>query len=120
LFLSESRRNPAQPLDVGMWNKVVQRVAGRADVPRFTTHTFRHLRLTDLARCRLDLHEIATYAGHRHLRTTHQYIQLSGTELAARVRHATQHLEQRLEARAHGALEGVRQATPLGEATRAG
>lgn len=98
LFLSESPRNRARPLGVGTWNQVVQRVARRAGVPQFTTHTFRHLRLTDLARCRLDLHEIASYAGHRHLATTHQYIRLSGTELAARVRGATAQLDARLAA----------------------
>ena len=101
LFLSTSPRNRAQALGVGSWNQVVQRVARRAGVPQFTTHTFRHLRLTDLARCRLDLHEIASYAGHRHLKTTHQYIRLSGTELAARVRGATAQLDARLHAYLH-------------------
>ena len=54
-------------------------------MPFLTTHTFRHLRLTHLARAGLKLHEIATYAGHRDLRTTQIYIHLSGTDLAARM-----------------------------------
>ncbi len=85
LFLSESRRNPSQPLSVDMWSKIVQRVADRAGLPRFTTHTLRHLRLTHLARAGLDIHEIATYAGHRNLQTTTLYIHLSGVELAGKV-----------------------------------
>src|SRR6266702_4256095 len=52
-----------------MWSKVVESIADRAGVPRFTTHTPRHLRLTHLARAHLDLHQIATYAGHKSLQT---------------------------------------------------
>jgi integrase/recombinase XerD len=47
---------------------VVQGRAGaprRADVPGFTTHTPRHLCLTDLARAGWDIHEIARFAGHK-------------------------------------------------------
>lgn len=82
LFLSESRRNRAQPLTMWTWSKVVHALAHRAGVPQFTTHTLRHLCLTDLARAGWDLHEIATFAGHKSLETTLQYIHLSGRELA--------------------------------------
>lgn len=67
LFLSESRRNRAQPLSVSMWSKAVRSVADGAGLPRFTTHTPRHLRLTHMARAGPDIHEIAVYAGHRSL-----------------------------------------------------
>jgi site-specific recombinase XerD len=80
LFLSESHRNPAQPLSLVMWSKIVQQIAERTGLPRLTTHTLRHLRLTHLARAHLDLHEIARYAGHRSLQTTLLYIHLSGVE----------------------------------------
>ncbi len=50
LFLSQSRRNLAEPLTLWTWSKVVRRVALAAGVPRFSTHTTRHLCLTDLAR----------------------------------------------------------------------
>jgi integrase/recombinase XerD len=82
LFLSESRRNHAQPLTPWTWSKVVRRIALAAAVPRFGTHTLRHLCLTDLARAGWELHAIATFAGHRHPATTLQYIHLSGRELA--------------------------------------
>jgi integrase len=60
----------------------VRRIALAAAVPRFGTHTLRHLCLTDLARAGWELHAIATFAGHRHPATTLQYIHLSGRELA--------------------------------------
>lgn len=85
LFLSESRRNYASPLSLWTWSKVVRQIALRAGLPRFSTHTFRHLCLTDLARAGWDIHEIATFAGHRNTATTLQYIHLSGRDLAERL-----------------------------------
>jgi integrase len=85
LFLSASRRNRAQPLSLWTWSKVVARLARRAEVPQFSTHTPRHLCLTDLARAGWELHEIALFAGHRHPQTTLRYIHLSGRELAAKL-----------------------------------
>ena len=85
LFLSESRRNPGEPLTLWTWSKVVRRVALAADVPRFSTHTTRHLCLTDLARMGWELHAIATFAGHRSTDPTLRYIHLSGRELAEKL-----------------------------------
>ena len=61
LFLSGSRRNHGEPLSLWTWSKVVRRVTLAADVPQFSTHTTRHLCLTDLARMGWELHD-------RHLR----------------------------------------------------
>ncbi len=85
LFLSESRRNRTQPISLWTWSKVIRGVALRADVPRFSTHTLRHLCLTDLARAGWELHTIASFAGHRNTSTTLQYIHLSGRELSAKL-----------------------------------
>jgi len=85
LFLSASRRNRGQPIGLWTWSKVVAAIARRAGVPRFATHTPRHLRLTDLARAGWELHEIARFAGHRSLQTTLLYIHLSGRDLAAKL-----------------------------------
>ena len=82
LFLSESRRNQGQPISIWTWSKVVEGIAERADVPQFTTHTLRHLRLTDLARDGWDLNFIAQFAGHRSIQTTQGYVHLSGREVA--------------------------------------
>ena len=82
LFLSESRRNRAEPLTLWTWSKVVRRVTLTADVPQFYTHTTRHLCLTDLARMGWELHAIATFAGHRSTDSTLRYIHLSGRDLS--------------------------------------
>ena len=85
LFLSESRRNYSAPISIWSWSKIILQIARRAGVPRFTTHTLRHLCLTDLARAGWDIHEIATFAGHRSVQTTLLYIHLSGRDLAKKL-----------------------------------
>jgi integrase/recombinase XerD len=92
LFLSESRRNRGEPLTLWTWSKVVRRVALAAEVPRFSTHTTRHLCLTDLARMGWELHAIATFAGHRSTDSTLRYIHLSGRDLAAKLNRSMAHL----------------------------
>jgi integrase/recombinase XerD len=85
LFLSESRRNHGQPLTPWSWSKVVRRLAVAADLPRFSTHTTRHLCLTDLARMGWEIHTIASFAGHRSTESTLKYIHLSGRDLAEKL-----------------------------------
>ncbi len=87
LFVSESRRNRGEPVTPWTWSKVVRALALRAGLEGFSTHTLRHLCLTDLARSGWELHAIATFAGHRSTHTTLQYIHLSGRDLAARLEH---------------------------------
>jgi integrase len=96
LFLSTSRRNRGAPISLWSWSKVVEAIAERAGLPRFTTHTFRHVRLTDLARADWTVDQIAQYAGHGDLSTTMLYIHLSGRELAAKFQRsmASIHLER--------------------------
>ena len=97
LFLSESRHNFAGPLSLIMWSKVVQGIAQQANLPRFTTHTPRHLRLTHMARAKVELHQIATYAGHRSVQTTMQYIHLSGVEINESITRSLAGFEQWME-----------------------
>lgn len=98
LFLSESRRNPGQPLTIWSWSKIVQALGKRAGLPMLTTHTLRHLRLTDLARANWELPMIAAFAGHRSVATTMRYIHLSGRELNERYRQTLDSiLDQRQE-----------------------
>lgn len=94
LFLSESHRNTSNPLSLVMWSKVVQKIAQRANLPQFTTHTPRHLRLTHMARSHMDLHQIALYAGHASLETTMRYIHVSGVELTESVSRSLAGFEQ--------------------------
>ncbi|WP_337024533.1 MULTISPECIES: tyrosine-type recombinase/integrase [unclassified Pantoea] len=85
LFRSASDRNHGAPLSFWSWSKTVRKWALESGMPDISTHTFRHLRLTHLARAGWKLHELATYAGHRDLSTTQIYIHLSGRDLAARM-----------------------------------
>ena len=98
LFISESRRNVGMPLTFWTWSKVVHLLAERAGLPQLSTHTFRHLCLTDLARAGWELHEIASFAGHRNTNTTLIYIHLSGRELTAKIAKASLHTARMAEA----------------------
>jgi integrase len=92
LFLSESRRNYAQPLSLWTWSKVVRKIGLESGVERFSTHTTRHLCLTDLARMGWEVHAIATFAGHRNTDSTMQYIHLSGRDLADKLSRGMDHI----------------------------
>ena len=85
LFRSASDRNQGAPLSFWTWSKTVRNWALMSGLPDISTHTFRHLRLTHLARAGWKLHELATYAGHRDPGTTQIYIHLSGRDLDARM-----------------------------------
>lgn len=85
LFLSESPRNYGQALSFETWGKEVRKLRDLAGIPNFTPHTLRHLCLTDLARSGWDLHEIATFAGHRSIQSTLVYIHLSGRDIASKL-----------------------------------
>lgn len=98
LFLSQSPRNRAQPVSIWAWSKIVTAIAKRAEAAGFTPHTLRHLCLTDLARADWDIHEIATFAGHRSIETTMIYVHLSARDLAAKLNATMAQLhQQRLE-----------------------
>jgi integrase len=92
LFLSESRRNHAEPLSVV---DVVEGGAaggvGRRRSAVLHAH-HQHLCLTDLARMGWELHAIATFAGHRSTESTLTYIHLSGRELSAKLNRSMTHL----------------------------
>jgi integrase/recombinase XerD len=94
LFVSESPRNRGVGVSPWTWSKVVRSIAVRAGVPAFSTHTLRHLCLTDLARSGWELHQIATFAGHRSTDTTQRYIHLSGRDLADRLQRGMTQIHQ--------------------------
>ena len=118
LFLSESRRNLAEPLTLWTWSKVVRRVALAADVPRFSTHTTRHLCLTDLARMGWELHAIATFAGHRSTESTLRYIHLSGRDLAGQAEPLDDPVARPAHRHAHRERRGHGVTRPLDRARR--
>lgn len=84
LFLSHSPRNRTEPISGWTWSKVVRSLALQAGLPLISTHTFRHLCLTELARTGWDIHEIAAFAGHRRIQSTLLYIHLSARDLSRR------------------------------------
>ncbi|KAF6677140.1 site-specific integrase [Pantoea sp. EKM20T] len=96
LFRSESDRNQGAPLSYWTWSKTVRKWSLDSALTDISTHTFRHLRLTHLARAGWKLHELATYAGHRDPATTQIYIHLSGRELATRMAGAIETADIRL------------------------
>ncbi|QZY93031.1 tyrosine-type recombinase/integrase (plasmid) [Pantoea dispersa] len=96
LFRSESDRNQGAPLSFWTWSKTVREWALISGLSDISTHTFRHLRLTHLARAGWKLHELATYAGHRDLATTQIYIHLSGRDLAGRMAGAIETADLRM------------------------
>jgi len=94
LFLSESDRNLARPISIWTWSKVVKGIAECSRVQQLVTHTFRHLCLTDLARSGWELHEIATFAGHRSVESTMRYIHLSGRDLSDKLHQGMQSIHR--------------------------
>lgn len=88
--------NHGMPLSIWSWSKTVKHWAVQAELPDFSTHTLRHLRLTHLARACWKLHELAAYAGHRDPRTTQMYLHLSGVDLAARMAGAIAMTDQKV------------------------
>jgi integrase/recombinase XerD len=91
LFLSESRRNRGQRLTLWTWSKVIRKIAVAAGLPRFSTHTTRHLCLTDLARMGWELHAIATFVGYRSTESTLKYINSRELHQTARNRRSAGH-----------------------------
>ena len=73
-------------------------MARQAAVTGFSTHTLRHLRLTHLARSGWRLHDIATYAGHRNVQTSAQYIHLSGNDLLTKMAQSVDYLNAKIGA----------------------
>ncbi len=104
VFRSLSDRNYGHPLTGSSWNKIVSRIAGRAGLPGFTPHTFRHLRLTHMALAGFEPLEIALYAGHSQIDSTMLYVHLSGRDLAAKIAKNMRPMEERVASAFAGAL----------------
>lgn len=84
LFVSAGPRHRGGALSASSYTKVVEHLAARAAMPRLTTHTLRHLRLTHLALAEWDLHEIKAYAGHASIDSTLLYVHLGQPHVRAK------------------------------------
>ncbi len=89
LFVSESTRNPGQPLAPGAVNDVVDALRTALVLPQLRPHTFRHQRLSALKAAGVPLEDIALFAGHVSTETTRLYLHLTPAELGAKIRAAT-------------------------------
>jgi integrase/recombinase XerD len=97
LFVSESPRNHGGSLTGYTWGRLASQLAYQAGLPFFSTHTLRHLRLTDLARSGFDIKELALFAGHRSFDSTLTYIHLSGRDMSRAFQRAAGTLTERME-----------------------
>jgi integrase/recombinase XerD len=97
LFVSESPRNHGSSLSGYTWGRLASELADQAQVPFFSTHTLRHLRLTDLARAGFDIKELALFAGHRSFDSTFTYLHLSGRDMSRAFQLATGSMAMRVE-----------------------
>ena len=89
IFLSESHRNPGQPISVWTVQDVIKKVRKLVGAPGLTPHKLRHLMLTELVRGGMELSEVNYYAGHASLATTNLYVHPKRSIVARHVRKAT-------------------------------
>src|SRR6266496_6820111 len=97
IFLSESHRNPGQPISVWTFQDVVKKVRKIVGAPALTPHKLRHLMLTDLVSGGMELHEVSYYAGHASLDTTSLYLHPKRTTVARHVRKATKRRDEQIK-----------------------
>jgi len=97
IFLSESHRNPGEPLSVWTFQDVIKKVRKLVGTPAFTPHKLRHLMLNDLARGGMETHEVSYYAGHASLESTYLYLHPQREEVARDVRKATKWRDEQVK-----------------------
>lgn len=97
IFLSESHRNPGQPISIWTFQDVIKKVRKIVGTPGLTPHKLRHLMLTDLVRGGMELHEVGYYAGHASLDTTNLYLHPKRATIARHVRKATKWRDKQMK-----------------------
>ena len=65
VFLSDSHRNPGQPLSKWTVKDIFDRISDALQIPQLTPHKMRHLMLTELKKSGMDLLDGSRYARHR-------------------------------------------------------
>jgi integrase/recombinase XerD len=104
IFLSDSQRNPGQPLSKWTVKDLFDRLRNALHLPHLTPHTMRHLMLTELKRSGMELLEVSRYGRHRRLASTEVYLHTDLSDLARQVNKAHHRLEAlvaQVEAPAH-------------------
>src|SRR6266849_1580950 len=93
IFLSDSQRNPGQPMSKWTVKDIFDRLRNELHLPQLTPHTMRHLMLTELKRSGMELLEVSRYARHRKLSSTEIYLHTDLSDLARQVNKAYHRLE---------------------------
>ena len=94
IFLSDSQRNPGQPLSKWTVKDLFDRMREAVGIPQLTPHTLRHLMLTELKKSGMDLLDISRYGRHRRVSSTEIYLHTDVSDLARAVNTAHARLEQ--------------------------
>jgi integrase/recombinase XerD len=105
IFLSDSHRNPGQPLSKWTVKDIFDRISDALAIPQLTPHKMRHLMLTELKRSGMDLLDVSRYARHRRIDSTEIYLHTDLSDLAHQVNQAHQQIEQllaQMEGEEHG------------------
>ena len=104
IFLSDSHRNPGQPLTKWTVKDIFDRISDALQIPQLTPHKMRHLMLTELKRSGMELLDVSRYARHRRMSSTEIYLHTDLSDLARQVNKAHNHLTtlvEQVEAEAH-------------------
>ncbi len=94
IFLSDSHRNPGQPLSKWTIKDIFDRISRDLHIPQLTPHKMRHLMLTELKRSGMDLLDVSRYARHRRIASTEIYLHTDLSDLARQVNSAHHTLEK--------------------------
>jgi integrase/recombinase XerD len=93
IFLSDSQRNPGQPITKWTVKDLFDRIRDALHLPQLTPHKMRHLMLTELKRSGMELLDVSRYGRHRKLSSTEIYLHTDLSDLARQVNKAHHRLE---------------------------
>lgn len=96
IFLSDSPRNPGQPITKWTVKDLFDRIRDELHIPQLTPHKMRHLMLTELKKGGMDLLDVSRYGRHRSVASTEIYLHTDLSDLAHDVNKAHHHLEKLL------------------------
>jgi integrase/recombinase XerD len=104
IFLSDSHRNPGQPITKWTVKDIFDRISDALHIPQLTPHKMRHLMLTELKKGGMDLLDVSRYARHRRMSSTEIYLHTDLSDLARQVNKVHERLSSmvsQVEAEAH-------------------
>ncbi len=93
IFLSDSQRNPGQPITKWTVKDLFDRLRDELHLPQLTPHKMRHLMLTELKKSGMDLLEVSRYGRHKRIASTEIYLHTDLSDLARDVNKAHRRLE---------------------------